>query len=71
MIIEVVPKNYAPDVWHDFKIEVKGNEIKCFVDDLETPVVSITDDTFSHGSVGFKTYKAVAYFDDLKVERID
>jgi hypothetical protein len=53
--------------WHDIRIEVKGNQIWCFVDD--TQVFNVTDSTWTHGTVGFMGYRMDdARFDQVLVE---
>jgi len=56
--------------WHDLKIEVQGDQIKCFVDN--TQVIHVTDSTWSRGTVGFMGYRMEdARFDEVLVEPLD
>ncbi len=53
--------------WHTLKIEVQGDQIKCFVDN--TQVLHVTDSTWSRGTVGFMGYRMEdARFDEVLVE---
>ena len=49
----------APRVWHQVKIQVKGDQINAWID--KHPVVSVRDNTYSGaGYVGLDTYNAIA-----------
>lgn len=48
------------------KIEVEGQNIKCYVDgELE---IDVEDDSFQQGAIGVGTFNAEGYFDDVRVE---
>jgi hypothetical protein len=52
--------------WHTIKVEVKGNEFKCYVDD--TLVLKASDDEYGYGAVGIEVWNNIeAYFDDVKI----
>ena len=55
------------DVWHDLKIDCKGNRITCLLDgkDLIPP---LTDNTFVAGKIGFWTKSdSVSCFGETKI----
>ena len=57
----------ARGVWHDLKIECKGNTIRCGLNGKDA-IPPLTDNTFSNGKIGFWTKSdAVSYFADTKI----
>jgi hypothetical protein len=48
------------------RVRIEGNLIKCYVDDMNTPRFTVTDNTFSSGTFGFQSYLG-AYLDDILV----
>lgn len=52
--------------WHTLKVEVRGNEFKCYVDD--NLVITATDDELTQGKIGIETWGTEAYFDDVIVK---
>ena len=56
--------------WHTLKVEVQGDQIKCFVDN--TQVLIVNDSTWTRGTVGFMGYRMDdARFDEVLVEPLD
>ena len=54
-------------VWHELKIECKGNTIRCWLNGNDA-IPPLTDNTFSNGKIGFWTKSdAVSYFADTKI----
>jgi hypothetical protein len=54
-------------VWHELKIECKGNQIHCWLNDKEA-IPPLTDNTFTAGKFGFWTKSdSVSYFADTKI----
>ena len=54
-------------VWHELKIECKGNMIRCGLNGNDA-IPPLTDNTFSNGKIGFWTKSdAVSYFADTKI----
>jgi hypothetical protein len=50
------------------KVEAKGNEFKCYLDNNLIVTVTDKDEMLSEGKVGLKLWEPVgAYFDDFKV----
>lgn len=58
-----IPRN----VWHELKVDCKGNQIRAWFDDKEA-IQQISDSTFMSGKVGFWTKSdAVSYFGDTRI----
>jgi hypothetical protein len=54
-------------VWHELKIECKGNQIHCLFEGKEL-IPMLTDNSFARGKIGFWTKSdAVSYFADTKI----
>jgi hypothetical protein len=54
-------------VWHELKIECKGNQIRCFLGGKEV-IPMLTDNSFARGKIGFWTKSdSVSYFADTKI----
>jgi hypothetical protein len=57
----------AKGVWHELKIECKGNQIHCWLNDKEA-IPPLTDNSFTGGKFGFWTKSdSVSYFADTKI----
>jgi hypothetical protein len=63
------------DGWHDVKIvrRVDDGLIEVYFDDMETPVMTATDKTFTWGRVGLGTFDDSGNFDEFKLlgERVE
>jgi len=54
-------------VWHELKVECKGNKIRCFLNGKQV-MPDITDSSFAEGKVGFWTKSdSVSYFSDTRI----
>ena len=54
-------------VWHDLKIECKGNQIRCLFDGKEL-IPMLTDNSFARGKIAFWTKSdSVSYFTDTRI----
>jgi len=53
--------------WHRFKVTCDGStgDIKAYLDDMETPILTVRDKTFTHGFVGVGSYDDSGCFDDI------
>jgi hypothetical protein len=56
------------DVWHELRVECKGNQIRCSLDGKEYISVTDRDTTLSSGKIGYWTKSdSVSYFVNTKV----
>jgi len=57
-------------LWHHFKVtcESSTGDIKAYLDDMETPALTVRDTTFTHGLVGFGSFDDTGYFDDIMLK---
>jgi len=56
-----------PGVWHELKIECKGNQIRCWLNGKET-IPTLTDNSFTSGKIGFWTKSdSVSYFAETRM----
>jgi hexosaminidase len=55
--------------FHDFKVSYNAEtrEIKAYLDDMKTPILTATDRTFGHGRVGVGSFDDTGSFDDIKL----
>jgi len=53
--------------WHAFKVtcDAATGEIRAYLDDLKTPILTARDDTLAHGLVGVGSFDDTGAFDDL------
>ena len=58
--------------WHKLKItrDVDSGRIEIFFDDMEKPVKSATDKTFTWGQIGIGSFDDKGYFDDIEVRGV-
>ena len=56
---------YSNQVYH-VKVEVVGNTFKCYVDNMDKPIITYTDSQpFISGRAGLRTHSCVACFDNF------
>ena len=55
----------AANVAHHVRVVTVGPSLKVYVDDMNTPKISVTDATYTVGTVGVRTYQADARFDNV------
>jgi len=55
------------DEWHHARIirNVQSGKIEVYFDDMETPVMTATDKTFTWGQVGIGSFDDIGRFDDI------
>ncbi len=53
--------------WHRFKVtyDALSGDIKGFLDDMDTPILTARDKTLTHGQVGIGSFDDTGHFDDL------
>ncbi|MFD8524279.1 glycoside hydrolase family 43 protein [Streptomyces capillispiralis] len=57
----------APGTSHRLRVTAVGSSIKVYVDDLLTPRISVTDDTYRSGANGVRVFDTAASFDNVAV----
>lgn len=61
-------KNVSTNQPHHMKVEVEGATIRCYLDDMNTPLIEYTDPKpFITGRAGFRTHDSVIRFDNFVV----
>lgn len=57
------------DQWHQARIvrDVKSGKIEVYFDDMETPVMTAQDKTFTHGRVGIGSFDDPGNFDTIRL----
>ena len=64
--------SYVTNRKYTLRVVVTGDNIKVFVDDMETPVINYTDpDPFINGKVGLRVHNANISFDNFIVSTTD
>jgi hypothetical protein len=55
--------------FHDFKViyDAETGEIKAYLDDMTTPILTANDKTLSHGFVGVGSFDDTGSYDDIKL----
>jgi hypothetical protein len=51
--------------WHTFKLEMRGGNLRVFIDGATTPILVTTSSTFTAGKIAVGTDNATATFDDV------
>lgn len=56
--------------WHRFKVsyDAETGDIKAFLDDMDTPILTACDKTLNHGFVGIGSFDDTGYFDDITLK---
>lgn len=63
-----VPKNVDPSTAHHMKVVVEGARIRCYLDDMTTPLIDYTDPVpFITGRAGFRVHDTNMRFDNFVV----
>ncbi|QHY96712.1 Arabinoxylan arabinofuranohydrolase precursor [Streptomyces sp. S4.7] len=62
-----LPLPTRPD--HHLRISAVGSTIKVYVDDMATPAISVTDDTYRSGANGVRVFNTAAAFDNVSVDK--
>ncbi len=65
--LKVMNMDINANQWYNIRIVAKGSNIKIYVDDMVNPKIDMTDNSFASGTVGVRTYRAQAVWDDIKV----
>lgn len=65
--LKTASMDIIPNQWYNIKIVAKGSSIKIYVDDMNVPKIDFSDSSFTSGSVGVRTYRAQASWDNISV----
>ena len=67
--IDVAACVFALDTWHRLSVECRGGHIQVYLDNENTPVFNVTNNTFPGGLFGlFAENNTTAYFDDIYID---
>ncbi len=55
------------NTWLHVKVTASSSALKVYVTDMNTPKISITDGSYTVGSIGLRAYNAAAGFDSINV----
>ncbi len=53
------------NVWHHLRVKLEGSQITLFVDNLTTPLITLTDTNFYRGQIGVRAFQCNAQFDNV------
>jgi hypothetical protein len=63
-------KALDPDKMHHIRIEARGAQFRVWVDDMETPILEASDDTYKSGKLGIRSYSNRSAFGKLSARAI-
>jgi hypothetical protein len=58
---------YAPTMTVTMNVEAVGSSIRCWLEEIPAADLTVTDDAYTTGAVGFKTYQIAAAYEGLRV----
>lgn len=67
-VISSKAANLKQNQQYRLKVQAKGKNLKVFLDGAKTPIIAADDEDYKSGSIGLRTYKAQASFDQVKVK---
>lgn len=59
------PMTVATNVWHHLRVELQGDTVKIYADDLTNPKITWTGTNFSRGQIGVRAFHCNAQFDNV------
>lgn len=59
----------SANVQYHVRVTAIGRELSVFVEDMETPKIAISDETYTEGQDGVRVYSVGALFDNISVAR--
>ncbi|MCU4164430.1 beta-L-arabinofuranosidase domain-containing protein [Carboxylicivirga caseinilyticus] len=65
--LKIISNTINNDTWYNIRVIAEGNNLKIFVNDMTSPKIEFNDASFTSGSIGVRTYSALAKWDDIKV----
>ena len=66
--LRIVSMSINPDTWYSMRVEAEGASIKVYVNDMTTPKIIHTDNSFASGMIGVRSYDAITRWDNLSVK---
>lgn len=63
--IASAPVSVQTNSWYHLRVTLQGSRLTLFVDDLATPLITVTNTTFSRGQVGVRAFQCNAQFDNV------
>lgn len=67
--IEQADFSITPGTSYHMKVVVEDQQIRVYVEDMETAKIDVTDSSHTSGSIGLRTYKTNVTFDNVKVTK--
>lgn len=64
----VMVPDYDESKTFKLRVEAKGDHIKVYVNDMNTPLIDVHDSTFTEGTVGIRSHFARVSFDNFVVK---
>lgn len=61
-------KTNALNTWYTLRVVVNGTNIKCYVDNMTSALIDVTDSTYSSGKIGFRVLDTTVQFDNITVQ---
>lgn len=68
-VLKTSTMNIDANKWYQVRVTAKGPNMKIYIDDMTIPKIECTDSSFSSGSIGVRSYNAVARWDDILVTK--
>jgi hypothetical protein len=70
--LTTTPGTKWDDAWHTLRVvrNVKAGTIEIYFDDLEKPVMTAKDDTFTWGQVGIGSFDDTSDWDDIELRGV-
>lgn len=67
-VLAQTPISIQPKKTMHFRVQAAGETISIFVDDLQTPKISIKDKTYSSGQAGVRVFYADVIYENLSIK---
>lgn len=65
--LSIASKTINLNETYHIKIVAIGSNIKVYVNDMDSPILNITDSSYITGFVGFRTFYSNAYYDNIQI----
>jgi AbrB family looped-hinge helix DNA binding protein len=64
--LAATPAKIAVDTWYHLKVTASGTLIRVYLNDMDTPMITVTDASYSSGAIGLKTYFSASKFRNVE-----